>query len=375
VIAPSEASLGVLRLAATAVLASMVTMLVVGASVAALSNRLAVDFRRVYMPAADAVLHGDSPYLVARGGYVYPPHLAFVLTPLTLLPNDVAAVLALAIVAALLVGTLAALGVRDPLCYLAVFVWAPTWQEFDMASVTAALVLAVALVWKHRDQTWRPAIALGLAVPAKLFLWPLLIWSSATRRVALAVRAIALGIGTTAVLWAALRFQGLADYPSMLRGINADEAGRGYSLVGIALSLGLGRVVGEILMLTVGAALLGACIAYARRRDDRRSFFLALASALCLTPVLWLHYFVFLMVPLAIARPRFSPIWLLPALLWIGPSPMNPAGHVAFLPALVAAIVFYRVVREPLQGIRSGRGAVVRGADSRPYEAAPTHAF
>ncbi len=45
---------------------------------------------------------------------------------------------------------------------------------------------------------------------------------------------------------------------------------------------------------------------------DRRSFTFALAAALALTPVVWNHYLLLLIVPVAIARPRLSGLWLLP---------------------------------------------------------------
>ena len=58
---------------------------------------LAWDVRFAYLPAAEAILDGDSPYpalddpiLEEQKGYVYPPQLLFVLVPLTPLPVDVA---------------------------------------------------------------------------------------------------------------------------------------------------------------------------------------------------------------------------------------------------------------------------------------------
>ena len=364
-----DEALGPWRVAATGFLITIVATLTVAALAAAPSERLAVDFRRVYMPAAEAVLHGESPYLVARGGYVYPPQLAFVLTPMTFLPDDVAAILALFLVAALLVVTLFVLGVRDILCYLALFAWAPTWQELDMASITPALALLVALAWRSRERTWPPALALALVVPAKLFLWPLLVWTYATPRVRVTAYAVALGVGMTVAVWAVLRFQGLAQYPAMLRGLHETEAQRGYSLVGVTLSLGQARALGEVLMLVVGAALIVGCIACARRDDEQRSFMLALGAALVLMPILWLHYLTLLVVPLAIARPRFSALWLLPCVLWVGSSPMNPDGYLTLLPALVSALLLVRLVAEPSmpldarQGRRPRRTLVVTAAE------------
>ena len=48
---------------------------------------------------------------------------------------------------------------------------------------------------------------------------------------------------------------------------------------------------------------------------------------------MWLHYLVVLLVPMAIARPRFSLLWLLPVLLWVSPRPGYAEGVQTFLPA------------------------------------------
>ncbi len=201
------------RLTATAALGTVAAVLIGGGLLAALSGRLAVDFRLHYLPAARDVLRGDSPYSLADAtlghAYVYPPQVAFLLTPFTVLPDDVAALLALVVAGALLVGTLVTLGVRDLLCYLALFLWAPTWQEFDMASITPALAFALAISWRYRNRTWPPAIALGLAVPAKFFLWPLVVWTLATRRLRSTAYAIGIGAALTFGLWAVLGSRGL----------------------------------------------------------------------------------------------------------------------------------------------------------------------
>jgi len=96
---------------------------------------------------------------------------------------------------------------------------------------------------------------------------------------------------------------------------------------------------------------------YARSGDVFRSFTLTIAATLALTPIVWLHYLVLLLVPVAIARPRFSHLWLLPSLLWFSPRPMYPQGYERFMPALVAAaIVYFLVARRP-------REITVRGRD------------
>jgi hypothetical protein len=52
-------------------------------------------------------------------------------------------------------------------------------------------------------------------------------------------------------------------------------------------------------------------------------------------------------VPLAILRPRFSLIWLLPVVLWVSPRPGYAEGYEAFMPALVAAILVTLLLVRP----------------------------
>src|SRR5262249_41768622 len=76
--------------------ACIVVLGIVGLSSA--EGLLAWDVRFAYLPAAESVLHGHTPYpalhdpiLDEQKGYVYPPQLLFVLLPLTALPTGVAA--------------------------------------------------------------------------------------------------------------------------------------------------------------------------------------------------------------------------------------------------------------------------------------------
>ena len=57
----------------------------------------------------------------------------------------------------------------------------------------------------------------------------------------------------------------------------------------------------------------------------RRSLGLALAAALVLSPIVWRHFFVLLLVPLALSRPRFDAVWLIPIGLWVGDGTFNGA--------------------------------------------------
>ena len=56
-----------------------------------------------------------------------------------------------------------------------------------------------------------------------------------------------------------------------------------------------------------------------------QSFALAIGAALVLSPIVWLHFFALLALPLAVAVPRFGWPWLLPLALWLVPGTYNGA--------------------------------------------------
>ncbi|GIU95308.1 MAG: hypothetical protein KatS3mg012_1765 [Gaiellaceae bacterium] len=315
---------------------------------------LAWDVRFAYLPAAEQVLDGDSPYpalndpiLEEQKGYVYPPQLVLLLVPLTALPIDVVALLVGLGLLALVVATLYVLGVRDVAVYAASFLWMPTASGVLLANVSIPLAFATALLWVYRDRLWPGAAALGLAVSAKLVLWPLLVWTAVTGRVRLTVRALAVAAALTLSAWAVIGFAGLSGYPDLLRRLDEIQAANSYSFVGMAATLGLGETFGRAVALLVGGALLASCVVLARRGEEFRAFTCAVAATLALSPIVWLHYLFVLIVPLAIARPRFSPIWLLPVLLWISPRPGYAEGFKTFLPAIAAAILVGFVLVAP----------------------------
>src|SRR5918995_1134458 len=237
---------------------------------------LAWDVRFAYLPAAEALLDGESPYpafddpiLEDQKGYVYPPQLLFALVPLTPLPVGVASALAAAGLLALLALTLRVLQVRDVRCYAAAFLWVPSVSAVLLGNISIPLAFAVAVAWRYRDDVRRPAAALGIAISAKFVMWPLLVWTVATGRLRASVWAVVVGVLVTLVAWSIIGFDGLTGYSDLLERLSEIQAERSYSIVGMAATAGLPEVVGSALTLLLGGALLVGCLVYARRGDDR----------------------------------------------------------------------------------------------------------
>jgi alpha-1,2-mannosyltransferase len=307
---------------ALALLPAFLAVTIIGG---AIGNRYGFDFHGSLWEATRAVLHGRNPYPpptvagVSPGDrFVYPPAIAFVFLPFGILPFPVAAGLMTALLAAAMAATLYVLDVRDWRCYGATFASIPVLHDIRLGAITPLLALALALAWKHRDRA-HSAIPLAFAVVAKLFLWPLLVWLVATGRLRIAVRTVAYAVVATALAWIAIRLAGLADYPALIRVLSTVEQGRGYSLVSAGLALGMGTLAARVAAGAIGVALLALCARSGRRGDDTGSFILLVGAALALSPIVWLHYFILLFVPIAITRRTFSAIWLAPLLYWSTP--------------------------------------------------------
>ena len=348
------------RALGTAALALLAVVWTTGfVALSAADGLLGWDVRFAYLPAAHAILHGNSPYpglhdpiLLDQKGYVYPPQLALVLIPFSWLPVAVVGLLASVASAACVAGTLWILRVRDWRCYAVAFLWMPSMSGVLLANLSLPLAFAAAIAWRYRDRAWPTAASIGLAVSAKLFLWPLLVWTAATRRLRATVLAVVLGLTTTLTAWAVIGFEGLTGYPALLRRLNEIQAANSYSFVGISSSLGLGSGAGDVLALAVGLLLLAACVRFGRKGDDLRSFTCAIAATLALSPIVWVHYLVLLLPPVALARPRLSPLWFAPLVVWLSPRPGYPVGYETFVPAIVAAVVLvFLLARSPAEEV------------------------
>jgi hypothetical protein len=98
--------------------------------------------------------------------------------------------------------------------------------------------------------------------------------------------------------------------------------------------------------------------ALARKRDgDRLSLAASIAASLLLSPIVWLHYFVLLLVPLALARPRLTAAWvILPLPFWFSSANGQSHGHagaIVLALATASAILLVSASRSEGRIVRS----------------------
>ena len=294
------------------------------------------DFHGGLYNAGLAILHGQNPYhagfiahqaaVMRAGGTaigetsarafslpVYPAPANLAMVPLSLLPYWLSVALFTGLSVAAMFGALRLLEVRDWRCYGLTLVSWPFAYGLELGALGPLLVLGAAVMWRWRDRLWAPAIALASIVIAKVFPFPLAAWLLITRRYRQLVLAGALGVSLTLVAWAVLGFAGLAEYPAMLSNLSFIQEGRSDSLVAVLLSAGLSARASQALALLAAGGLVGLAWRLGRTEDgQRQAFGMAVMAALTASPIVWDHYLVLLFVPIALVRPRYSPLWLIP---------------------------------------------------------------
>jgi hypothetical protein len=324
----------------------------------------------VFLSAAGSVLHGHSPYAYrADATYAYPPLVAFLSAPFHPLSAGVATLLWTLLSLAAIGAALYLLGVRDWRCYSLVAVYPITRSAVDLGTIGPLLLLALALTWRWRDHVAAAGAAAGAAVALKLFLWPFGVWLALTGRVRATLAALGLAVAFVLLPWAVLGFDGLGSYPGLLRHLADDEASSSYSLVAMGVRLHLPEAAATVLSLVVAAGFLAAAARVARgeggehREREVVTLTFVLAAAMAASPIVWVHYFLLLLVPLALTRPRLSPVWFLPLAYYpLGESawPAGDTGKLA-LALVVTLALLLAVVRPQLPERLSASWPRLRG--------------
>jgi alpha-1,2-mannosyltransferase len=324
----------------------------------------AFDFRQFWQGASD-VVNGVSPYpdaaLLATASnhldpegirsvfrFPYPAGAALALSPLGLLGFHAAAAVWSALLIVSLLAAVWILGVRDWRVLVVVITSAPVLTSVRLGSLTPLLILLLAIAWRWRERRWVVGGSLAFAIALKLFLWPLVVWLVATRRFAAAIITAATAAAGTLLSWAAIGFAGFSIYPHLVHRLTEIVQDRGFSLVALGVEAGLPQGVAEAIPWLAGMSLLAYVVSVARHDGgDPTAFSVAIAASIALTPIVWLHYFALLIVPLALARPRLSWAWGLMWVFWLIPAQENEGDlwRIVLAIAVAGAIV--------VQGARS----------------------
>jgi alpha-1,2-mannosyltransferase len=315
-------------------------------------HRVAVDFHDAYYVAGSRLLHGGDPYawthneIKAGIAFVYPAFSALFFAPFALIATGAAGVVFTLVCIALTPLTLWVLGVRDWRIYGVALLWLPVFSAWETGNETILLVLVAALVWRYRGNPVVAGVLTAAGISLKPFMWPMALWLLATRRWRASWYGLAAGLLINLASWSLVGFGKIGVYLHD-SGLDTSHSWRaGYSVAAALGHLGFGRGFADVITILVCAALAAAIVyvAFVKRRE-RQALTLTVILMLAASPLVWVHYFALLLIPMALERPRMCWLWVLPVLMWVCP----PSWHVHIwqeaLAWLLAGTIFVALSR------------------------------
>ena len=346
-----------------------------------------------YWTAASQLLHGQpiysavqlaGPYVPqAQPGFLYPPPMAALVTPLAaLFPTDYRAAnwVWAAIGAAILIASVLALvnalrlGERYPLlagrgrwwAVAAAFAFPPVIDELVVGNVHLLLLGLLTLAYvaigitstpQHstvgaiaRDGRSVPGLAVGAAALVKVFPGFLVAWFLVTRRFGAIAWTL---VGVAILTLVALPLTGLEtwrEYPTVLANLSATPQ----AVDALAPTMWLVPAIGFTLARAIVTVIGLAVVLVVRRADVRLGFAVAVVASVLITPAMYTSYLTIFVLPLLLglaAGVRLRWLGLAYLLMWGGQQPalgdlawvvnrgFPTLGALLLLAALVAAAV------------------------------------
>ena len=187
-----------------------------------------------------------------------------------------------------------------------------------------------------------PGIAIGAGLAVKFFVWPLVLWLACIRRYAAAALAAAIGAASLLLI---TPFDSIRNYLELVQNVSQTFDDDSYTLYGLLVESGVASPIARAAWLAAGIGVL--LLAW-----RRRSLTLFIAASLLLSPIVWLHFFALLLVPLATVRPTFGAAWLIPLPMAVGPGILNgrPWENAVVLASFAALVLVCVHGERPVNG-------------------------
>jgi hypothetical protein len=300
--------LGRLGRTALPIVAILVFAGVVGSTVAVAGETLGYDFL-AYHGAAVRLLHGQPLYDMGfrtTGGFglfYYPPTFA----PLILFFGLLSATTAVWAWTALLIASFGvgtailpiSRTVRWWIVLLAGLSW-PFAYAVKLGQVGPVLFLLFAIGWRWLDDPVRLGVSVALGTAIKLQPAIIFVWAALTRRwTAVAVGAVVLA--ALAILATVLAGPSVwSDFFTLVRQVSDPiTTPHNFTPGAIAYQLGVSAGVAGVIQLASAVVVLGAVVVAARLATAEASYLVAVIASQLLSPVLWDHYAMLLLLPVA----------------------------------------------------------------------------
>ena len=290
------------------IVAIVVFVMFVGATVVAAGDTLGFDFL-AYHQAAVRVLDGQPLYdmsFAESGGFglfYYPPTFAPLILAFGWLSDSAATWLWTALlIGAFAVGTIllpVSRTVRWWIVLLAGLSW-PFAYAVKLGQVGPLLFLLFAVGWRWLDDPIRLGVSTALGTAIKLQPGIIFVWALLTRRLrAVAVGAVTLAV--LAVLATLIAGPGIwADFVTLVRQVGDPiTTPHNFTPGAVAYQAGASVEVASVIQLVSTAAVLVAVAVAARLATAEASFLVAVIASQLLSPILWDHYAMVLLLPVA----------------------------------------------------------------------------
>jgi len=334
--------------------------LTTGAVLTSAGATLGYDYQ-AYAQAAQRLLANRplyDPNVDVAGGfaiYLYPPPFALAVVPFSFLPGSLGTWAWLGgLVAAFLAGT-AMLPVRPFVRWAIVLLAAfdlPFLYSVKLGQVGPLLYLCFAIGWRSLDRPFPLGLTVAAGALTKVQPALLFAWITLTRR----WRALVVGLvacGAAALI--ATLITGVAtwtDYVALLGRVSEPvTTPKNMTPGAVAWRAGASLQVATALQWTAAAAALAITLFAWLRRDAATGFIVGAVASQLLSPLLWDHYAMLLLLPVALLLERRQ--WwaaAIPLVTWLPADALYP---ILFALSLVAPIVSIGPVTRPFSSVSS----------------------
>jgi hypothetical protein len=333
-------------------------------SVSASNGTLGYDFE-AYRLAVEHLRAGQSMYDLGAtsmgefGLFFYPPPFALLVLPFALIPGDVGVLVWTWLLIGTSLAAIAILPVSTRTRYLVLLLAAVSWPliyAIKLGQVGSLLLLLFALTWRWLDRPWAFGVATGLGTVIKLQPGLVIAWAVVTGR----RRAAAVGIAVFLVLAALITIgagtQPWLDWLAVLGNVSRPVLAENDQGIGRqAFLAGVPEAAATIIHYANVAAVIVVTFIAVQRATPVASFMAVVVASQFVSPVLWDHYALLLLLPVA---------WLLDrGRLWAALVPLATAIFlVGITPGIAYPIVFWiMLLAVTYEGVSAGRRAARLG--------------